>query len=152
MTARLSRYGSLISPMVWTKSATTPPSAGVAPHRSSDRVVLAIGSGAAAATVVAYWMPIFQVGGYVYTPIEAYWGGQQFVAAVVFPAIIAVGVPSLLRRVPGAAFVAATSALVIVTLALVDHMTEAWRRGDPERFGQRFELRGGFVVAVFAVG
>ena len=39
----------------------------------------------------------------------------------------------------------------MVTLAPVDHLTEAWRRQDPERFGPLFELRGGFVVAAVAV-
>jgi hypothetical protein len=137
--------------MVWTKSPTTAPFASVRPGSWPARLVLVVAATAAATTAVAFWLPIFQVGGFVYTAIDSHRGGQQFVAAVVFPSLLAVAALSLGRRVEGAAVVAAVAALVMVTLALVDHVTEAWRRRDPGRFGSLFELRAGFFVAAIAV-
>jgi hypothetical protein len=117
----------------------------------SLRAALVVGAAGAAATAIAFWLPIFQVGGFVYTAIDSYRGGQQFVAAVAFPVLLASAALALGGQSDGAAPVAAVASLVMVTLAPVDHITEAWRRRDPERFGAIFELRGGFVVAALAV-
>jgi hypothetical protein len=137
--------------MVWTKSpehATV--DRGLA-ARGRDGLVGAIAGVAAAVTIVAWWLPIFQVGGYVYTMIDSFAGGPQFVAAVVLPIVLAAASAVRGRRWTDCASPAVLATAVVVTLSAVDHLTEAWRRGDPARFGSLFQLRAGFFIGVVAV-
>jgi hypothetical protein len=118
--------------------------------RAWDSLVGAIAGAAAAVAIVAWWLPIFQVGGYVYTMIDSFAGGPRFVTAVVLPIVLA-AVASVGRRWTDRASPAVLAAAVVVTLAAIDHLTEAWRRGDPARFGSLFQLRAGFFIGVVAV-
>jgi hypothetical protein len=98
---------------------------------------------------VSFFLPVFQVGGYVYRMIDSFGGRGQFAAAVVVPVILAVSALSL----TGAFAVRAFSAAALATASLVplDHLTEAWRRGDPEVFPSLFQVRYGFFVGLVAV-
>ena len=100
-------------------------------------------------TIVAYWLPIFRVGGFVYTMIDSFRGRGQFVAAAVLPVVLGLGALAVCRR---HLWPAALAGAVMATLAPVDHLTEAaWQREHPERLGAPFEFGGGFVVALVAV-
>ncbi len=107
---------------------------------------------AVAATIVAYWLPIFQVGGFVYTMIDSFGGRGQFVAAVALPIVLGVAVLAFGWPSRGCASVAALAAAVMATLAPVDHLAEAaWQREHPERLGAPFEFRIGFAVAAIGI-
>jgi hypothetical protein len=113
--------------------------------------VIALTVAAAAATVVAYWLPIFQVGGFVYRMID-FGGRSQFVAGVTLPIVL--GLIALVEapRYPRLAPIAGTSAAAMATLVLVDHVAEAASvRADPERRGAPFEFRWGVVIATLGV-
>ncbi len=147
-----SRCVSLITIVVRTNIEVRSPIANQAPNRTSDRIVLVAAGVATVATVIAYWVPIFQIGGFVYRAIDLFGGRGQFVTAIALP--IALGVVALAggRRWPGCAYAAALTAAVMVTLSPVDHVAEAlMRRENPEEFGAPFEFRSGFVVATAAI-
>jgi hypothetical protein len=115
-------------------------------------IVLVVAGVATVATVIAYWMPTFQIGGYVYRPIEQFGERGQFVTAIALP--IGLGVIAIVggRRWPSCAYVAALTAAVMVTLAPAGHVAEAMmRRENPEEFGAPFEFGGGFVVTTVGV-
>jgi hypothetical protein len=122
------------------------------PNRPIDAIVIVAAGAATVAVVIAYWLPIFQVGGYVYTIIDTFGGRGQFVTAVALP--IGLGVAALVggRRWPSYAHVAALTAAVMVTLASVDHVAEAaMRRENRQQFGDPIDFRSGFVVATVGI-
>jgi hypothetical protein len=107
---------------------------------------------ATVATVIAFWMPIFQIGGYVYRIADLFGARGQFATAIALP--IAIGLVGLVGRRwwPNGGAIAALTAAVMATLASVEHVAEAaMRRDNPEEFGSPFEFRSGFVVAMVGV-
>jgi hypothetical protein len=136
--------------MVWTKSTTTTPVLVADRGAGVGTPVLALAGIAAALTVIAAVLPIFEVGGFVYTMIGSYRGGGRFVATIAVPLVLAMAVLALGRARPDAD-VAAATLMVMASLEPIDHITDAaWRRGHPERFGL-FEFRVGFFVACAAI-
>ena len=112
----------------------------------------AITVGAVAATVVAYWLPLFQVGGFVYTMIDSFGGRGQFVAAIALPIALGAGALAGRRWWPRCAPPVAVAAAVMVSLTPVEHLAETvWRRAHPERLGSPFEFRYGFAIASVGV-
>jgi hypothetical protein len=108
--------------------------------------------GAVVATVVAYWLPLFQVGGFVYTMIDSFGGRGQFVTAVALPIGIGAGALAARSWWPSATAPVALAAAVMVSLASVEHLGEAaWRREHPDLLGAPFEFRYGFAVASVGV-
>jgi hypothetical protein len=122
------------------------------PTRAAETRVLVLAAITAAITVVAFWLPIFQVGGFVYTMIDEFNGRGQFVAAVALPIVLGLGALASGWRWPRCAYAAALAAAVMVALAPVGHFTEAvFRREHPELLGAPFEFRFGFAVAAVAI-
>ncbi len=111
-----------------------------------------IAAGAVVATVVAYWLPLFQVGGYVYTMIDSFAGRGQFVAAIALPIALGAGALAVRRLWPTCAPLVALAAAVMVALTPAEHL--AWaasQREHPELLGAPFEFRYGFAVASVGV-
>jgi hypothetical protein len=73
------------------------------------------------------------------------------VAAVIVPIVLATVAVTCVTRWPRCARTAAVAALLTASLVPFDHVTEAWRRGDPERFASLFEVRSGFFVGLAAI-
>jgi hypothetical protein len=138
--------------MVWTKTEPRPRFGNLLPGRAAETRALVLAAITAAITVVAFWLPVFQVGGFVYTMIDAFGGRGQFIAAVALPIVLGLGAMASGWRWPRCAYAAALAAAVMVTLAPVGHFTEAvLRREHPELLGAPFEFRIGFAVAAVAI-
>jgi hypothetical protein len=114
--------------------------------------LVAVGLAAATAAVIACWLPIFQVGGFIYRIVEEYRGHAYTVAAAIVPLCVAVAALVTRLPTPRTTRAAALAASAIAALAPVDHLTETlWRRKHPERFGSPFDIRYGYTVGLLAV-
>jgi hypothetical protein len=138
--------------MVETKGDPQPRIGNVPPIHFAETRVLAAAGIVATITVVACWLPIFQVGGFVYTMVDLYRGKVQFLAAAALPVALGLAALALASRWPGPASVAVLAAAVMTSLAPVNQLTEAmWVREHPERLGAPFQFRAGFPVGVVGV-
>ena len=126
---------------------------GLLSSRATDRCMALLAGASVVATALAYFLPIFQVGGFVYTIIDSFGGGRrQFVTSVVLPILLGTVALAARRWWPTLVRAVVLAAVVMVTLTPVRHVAEAlWEHEHPERHGAPFEFGSGFVVGSVAI-
>ena len=126
---------------------------GALSSRATDRWMALLAGAAVVATALAYFLPIFQVGGFVYTMIDSFGGGRrQFVTSIVLPILLGTVALAARRWWPRLVRAVVLAAVVMVTLTPVRHVAEAlWEHEHPERHGAPFEFGSGFVVGSVAI-